>query len=71
MSIIFVKDLEPFGSRLRDGKCPTCGDEVTALRDKLSAVEYSISGMCQECQDSVFCEDEDDDADGWFDPLAY
>lgn len=70
MSIIFVKDLEPFGSRLRDGKCPTCGGEVHEFRDELSAKEFGISGMCQNCQDSVFCDDEDD-VDDWFDPHDY
>jgi len=70
VSTTFVKTLEPFGSRLRAGKCPTCGGEVGDFRDELSAREYGISGMCQTCQDSVFCEDEEE-ADDWFDPLAY
>ena len=36
------------------GKCPTCGTETTRFRNKVSLKEYRISGMCQECQDSVF-----------------
>ena len=40
------------------GGCMTCDkiDEMTAedFRDALSVKEYRISGMCQECQDSVF-----------------
>lgn len=58
MSTILVKNVEPFGSRLRAGLCPTCGEEVVSFRDELSAREYAISGMCQGCQDSVFeCDD--------------
>ena len=36
--------------------CATCGNPVdpAEFRDKLSEKEYTISGMCQECQDSVF-----------------
>lgn len=34
--------------------CPTCGKQVGRFRDSLSRREYGISGMCQECQDSVF-----------------
>lgn len=35
-------------------KCPTCGGDVGGFRDSLSRREYSISGMCQDCQDKVF-----------------
>jgi hypothetical protein len=51
-------------------KCPTCGKPPTPtngtdvhnvapqgifhFRDMLSAEEYYISGMCQDCQDDVF-----------------
>lgn len=31
-----------------------CGKEVGTFRDALSEKEYRISGLCQECQDSVF-----------------
>jgi hypothetical protein len=34
--------------------CITCGDNVDGFRDRLSEKEYTISGMCQKCQDSVF-----------------
>lgn len=53
--------------------CPTCGKPPMDMsptshanafpsgayqfRDELSAKEYYISGMCQECQDSVFGKD--------------
>ena len=38
------------------GFCPTCSKPVSKeeFRDALSRKEYGISGMCQECQDSVF-----------------
>jgi len=40
--------------------CPTCGrDEVLKFRDWISFQEWVISGMCQDCQDSVFESDED------------
>lgn len=40
----------------KEGKCTTCGKEIKIedYRDPLSLQEYKISGMCQECQDSVF-----------------
>lgn len=39
---------------LNAGRCPTCSGEITEFRDPLSLKEFGISGMCQECQDSVF-----------------
>jgi len=34
--------------------CPICKTEIKAFRDMLSRIEYSISGMCQLCQDEVW-----------------
>jgi uncharacterized protein YuzB (UPF0349 family) len=36
--------------------CPFCGEKVTEeeFRDDLSAREYTISGLCQTCQDITF-----------------
>jgi len=31
-----------------------CGKPATEFRDELSKKEYTISGLCQECQDKVF-----------------
>jgi hypothetical protein len=31
-----------------------CGEPVTEFRDETSKREYSISGMCQKCQDATF-----------------
>ncbi len=49
-----------------DVKCVTCGkvfNTDTDLRDQLSKKEYSISGMCQECQDSIFGTNDNDNND--------
>lgn len=37
--------------------CPLCRKPAVEFRDALSVRENEISGMCQECQDSVFGED--------------
>ena len=63
---IFPEALE----NIQYGRCPTCkkivnmGDTFgkddsmsSPFRDDLSRKEYSISGMCQDCQDKVFGED--------------
>lgn len=31
-----------------------CGEAATEFRDELSQREYTISGLCQACQDRVF-----------------
>ena len=40
----------------REGFCATCGGEIDPeeFRDELSRREWTISGMCQKCQDEVF-----------------
>jgi hypothetical protein len=48
-----------FGGRNRqtcmsEGMCFTCGGEAKEFRDAISEKEYSISVMCQSCQDDVF-----------------
>jgi hypothetical protein len=40
-------------SILKD-QCVTCANLADEFRDALSRKEFSISGMCQVCQDSVF-----------------
>ena len=46
--------------RILNGLCVTCEDEISlqalTQMDDISRKEYSISGMCQVCQDSVFSE---------------
>lgn len=39
------------------GVCPTCQNEIKGFRNEISQKEFSISGMCQDCQDSVFGKD--------------
>ena len=39
---------------IRGNECVICGAKVAAFRNPLSEKEFSISGMCQDCQDSVF-----------------
>ena len=55
-----VSMLEELTGRTRDGKqCAICGATKVApadFRDELSCREFSISMMCQECQDSVWSE---------------
>ena len=34
--------------------CVCCGGPAKEFKDTLSRKEYSISGMCQRCQDEVF-----------------
>ncbi len=43
--------------KVKRRKCPSCGktiDVATEFRDYLSKKEYTISGLCQKCQDEVF-----------------
>jgi len=37
--------------------CVTCGGKADTFRNDMSKKEYSIGGMCQGCQDSVFGKD--------------
>lgn len=39
---------------IKGGTCVHCKKEVIKFRDKLSEKEYTISGLCQECQDATF-----------------
>ena len=41
---------------VEQGKCPFCHEVVKMedFRDELSRKEYSISGLCQTCQDEMF-----------------
>lgn len=48
--IFGVTKTEALGRRV----CVSCGKRVVSFRDAISAKEYFISGLCQECQDRVF-----------------
>jgi len=47
-------------SAIRSNRCIDspigCGMPVDGFRDELSAKEFTISGLCQKCQDSAFDE---------------
>jgi len=44
---------------MAQGKCVVCGGDASTFKDDISAKEYTISGLCQECQDEAFEEEED------------
>jgi hypothetical protein len=50
---------------IQDNRCVPppvgCGGPAVKFRDELSRKEFSISGLCQKCQDSVWPEEEDDE----------
>ena len=39
---------------VKNKSCVSCDTTDVSFDDELSAIEYSISGMCQTCQDSTF-----------------
>ena len=39
---------------VKNKSCVSCDTTDVSFTDELSAIEYSISGMCQTCQDSTF-----------------
>jgi hypothetical protein len=56
MNIDIIKQVLPEVAELiGEGRCPICKQEVDKkFRDKLSEVEFEISGLCQKCQDNIF-----------------
>jgi hypothetical protein len=55
------KILEEFGfgeqvARMDCGVCACCATPIreAGFRDEVSRREFKISGLCQECQDSIF-----------------
>ena len=53
----FLAKMTPSGKDPRLGCCATCGKQIDPdrdFRDTLSLREWTISGMCQVCQDSIF-----------------
>lgn len=38
----------------KNSKCVICGGDASKFKDDLSRKEYTISGMCQKCQDKTF-----------------
>jgi hypothetical protein len=62
----YIKDQFGFDRRsiIRSNKCVPppngCGGDATEFRDELSRKEYTISGLCQKCQDKVFDSDNEE-----------
>jgi len=54
----FAQKINPTGKNRIDSingmECATCNNTNLKFRNELSIKEYSISGMCQECQDNIF-----------------
>lgn len=42
-----------------------CGGSADTFTDNLSRREYTISGMCQKCQDSIFNDSEERSTNQW------
>lgn len=42
-----------FSKRLANSKCTLCNGDASSFKDKASAIEYTTSGLCQNCQDEV------------------
>ena len=72
----YLHTLQPTRSTaMAQGKCVVCGGDASTFKDDISAKEYTISGLCQECQDIAFapydeeeedpCNEQDWRADRW------
>ena len=56
----FIEEVFPGTAEAIDKRnCPLCKKPITGFKNALSQKEYLISGMCQECQDSIFESDPD------------
>jgi len=44
---------------IQERKCPECESKILldSFKDEISITEYSISGLCQTCQDEIFGDD--------------
>ena len=45
---------------VHEGFCTICGGPATEFKDELSEKEFTISGMCQKCQDGFFVDPEEE-----------
>lgn len=41
--------------------CSNCGELAVEFTDELSRREFTISGLCQKCQDEVFAPPDEDE----------
>lgn len=44
----------PRSIAFKTSTCVICSGEAKSFRDATSEKEYTISGMCQDCQDSIW-----------------
>lgn len=46
---------------IENRQCPLCENKINVndFKDELSLREFTISGMCQTCQDRIFAEPEE------------
>ena len=53
-----ISKMLPFGTprsvAFQSSTCVTCSGKATEFRNATSEKEYTISGMCQKCQDSIW-----------------
>ena len=39
---------------IENKQCPMCREPIGGFRNEISEREYTISGLCQSCQDEMF-----------------
>ena len=53
-----LKSMSPVGAdrveAIKADKCTWCEADASWFKDELSKKEYTISGLCQACQDKTF-----------------
>jgi len=60
----YLHTLQPTRSTaMAQGKCVSCGGDASEFKDDISAKEYTISGLCQECQDEAFAPYDEEEED--------
>jgi len=53
--------LETKHQSIADEVCNLCGEPVLSFEDELSLREYEISGICQNCMNDLFIEEDEDE----------
>jgi hypothetical protein len=53
-----IDSMNPSGRKrvdsIKNNVCTMCGQPAIQFKDELAKKEYTISGMCQECQDKFW-----------------
>ena len=57
LTTIFGRDRR---ETIKNNVCVSCGKRATEFRDEISRREFSISSLCQNCQNPVFDTEEED-----------